>query len=363
MNIDHFDYMQHAIDLALKAKGQTSPNPMVGCVIVKNGKIVGEGYHKKCGGPHAEVYALKQAGDKAKDATMYVTLEPCCHIGRTPACVDRVIESGISKIYVAMKDPNPLVSGRSIRKMKKAGLQVEVGLLFDQAIEMNEPFLKYITTGRPFVVAKSAQTIDGKIATVSGNSKWITSEKTRKFARKKRDEFDAIVVGINTVLNDDPQLTGSRKSKSLTKVIVDSMAKIPLKSKLFDSGDEVIVAITSKAPIHRVKRLHLKGVAVVVCPQYKGGVDLRYLMNELCQMGYVKILLEGGSLLIGSALRDELVDVMQVYLAPKVLGDAKGLSSVTGFSHKLIDQSVVLDLRRVEVLATDIFLEYSIIKS
>ena len=209
MQDDHF--MQKALDLALKGKGETSPNPLVGCVIVKRNRIIAEGWHRRCGSDHAEIIALKKAGSQARGAEMYITLEPCNHYGRTPPCVDRIIKSGIKKVVIGMKDPNPLTNGKSIAKIGRAGIKTKIGVLKEESEIINEAFVKYIKKRMPFVAVKCAQSLDGKVATAKGQSKWITSEETRKLTRKIRDEFDAILVGITTVIKDNPRLNGSKK--------------------------------------------------------------------------------------------------------------------------------------------------------
>src|SRR3972149_5350146 len=224
-------YMKRAIDLALMAKGRTSPNPMVGAVIIKGGKIAGEGYHKKAGTQHAEVNAINSAGKNAKDGIMYVTLEPCCHQGRTPPCTKTIIKSGIKKIVIGMVDPNPIVSGKGIEELKGAGIQVSTGLLEKECKRLNEVYIKYITTKKPFVLLKVAMSLDGKIATCKRGSKWITSEPSRERVHNLRDEVDAVMVGIGTVLQDNPNLTVSLKRgnvKNPIRIIVDSQLRIPL---------------------------------------------------------------------------------------------------------------------------------------
>lgn len=351
-------YMQRALDLALQAKGQTSPNPMVGCVIVKNNQVIAQGWHKKAGFDHAEVVALKKAKDKARGATMYVTLEPCAHFGRTPPCVKRIIESGIKEVVIAMKDPNPLVSGRSIAQLKKSGIRINVGLFESQARELNEVFIKYITQSMPFVVGKIAQTLDGKIATSTGHSQWITSEKTRQFSRYLRDEFDAILVGINTVIKDNPQLTGLRKDKTLRKIILDPTLRISPQAKLFQniSPEHCIMATTTQAPINKVNLFRKKGSHVLICPKKQGKIDLRWLFKELAKKEITSILIEGGARTIGEALKQNVIDKMHIYMAPKILGDEKALSSVVGLNIKDVNRSFRLQHMHYYNIGEDVFL-------
>jgi len=355
MNKD-LEFMEYALRLAEKGRGKTLPNPMVGCVIVKQGKIIGGGWHKRCGGPHAEIFALNQAKEKAVGATMYVTLEPCAHQGRTPPCVDRVISSGIKRVVIAAQDPNPLVRGRSVKKLKWAGVEVVTGILGEQANTLNKGFHKYITQNIPFVTAKIAQTLDGKVATSAGESKWITSAKTRLYARRQRDAFDAILVGINTVLKDDPQLNPDSKDKPWTKIVVDSSLKIPLTAKLFEKFS-CIVATTRKASARKRSLLEKKGVSVVVCPSRAGQVDLKWLMRYLAAQEISNILIEGGSTVIGGALTLKIVDRMMIYMSPKIFGDRKALCSVAGLKVRHVQEALKLKNTRMTQIGDEFCVE------
>ena len=311
---DDIFYMRRALMLAGKGRGAVSPNPMVGCVIVKAGRIIAEGWHKGYGGDHAEVEALKQAGIKAKGSVMYVTLEPCSHWGHTPPCVDAVLAAGIKKVVMAMTDPNRLTNGKSAAKLRDAGIDVVVGVCEADARAMNAPFIKYISTKTPFVVAKTAQTLDGRIATRSGDSKWITSETSRAFARGKRNDFDAILAGIGTVLADDPGLEAP--AKAIKKIVLDSKLRIPVNARLFKGAQpgQVIIAVTGKASEARIRRLEKQGVRVILCPEKNGRVDLKALFKALAKMGIASILIEGGAAVIGSALKAGLLDELNVYI-------------------------------------------------
>lgn len=357
MKSNHAYFVKKALALALKAKGMTSPNPIVGAVLVKNGRVIAEGYHRRCGEDHAEVVALKKAGLQAKGATLYVTLEPCHHVGRTPPCVDAVIKSQIKEVVIAHLDPNPLTSGKSVKKLRKAGIKVEVGVLKEECQKANEIFIKYITKKLPFVVAKSAQSLDGKIALANGLSKWITSEKSRAHARKIRDEFDAIMVGINTVLKDDPGLTGVRKDKCLKKIIVDSRLRISSHAKLFKSGSASdCYVLTGKADQAKINAFRQNGVHVLICPARNGRVDLTFGLRELAKREIASVLIEGGAHLIGSALKDGLVDKLHIYVAPVVVGDEKALSSVVNLGPKKFSQAVQLRDFEIKNMGEDIFL-------
>jgi len=349
-------YMRHALQLAMRAKGKTLPNPMVGCLIVKGGTIVGEGWHKRCGGAHAEIFALRQAQDRSMGATMYVTLEPCAHQGHTPPCVDQVIASGVKRIVIAAQDPNPLVRGRSIKKLKWAGVDVVVGVLQEEAVALNRAFNKYITQKMPFVTAKIAQSLDGKVATSDGGSKWITSLESRRYARKKRDEFDAILVGVNTVLKDDPQLNPATKRKPWTKIVVDSSLRIPLKARMFRDFS-CVVATTAKASKRKIALLEQKNIQVVICPERAGRVDLRWLMEFLVRQEISNILIEGGSAVIGQALALKLVDRMMVYVALKIFGDETALDAVRGLRAHNVGKTVELNDVSVMAMGRDLYIE------
>jgi len=278
-------YMQQAYHLALKGKGKTSPNPLVGAVLVKDGRLLAEGYHRRCGGDHAEIIALKKGGQRARGATLYVTLEPCFHYGRTPPCVDAIIQSGIKEVYVGMIDPNPLTQGQSIRKLRRAGIKVRVGFMRKELRRMNESFIKYIKFKKPFVVVKCAQTLDGKIATSHGQSKWITSEQTRAYARRLRSDFDAILVGINTVLKDDPSLNALNRSQRLKKIVLDSQLRISPKARLFKNTlpQNCLLVTTRKAPRRKIIFFQRKGIQVIMAPPQKGKFDPCWLFPYLAK--------------------------------------------------------------------------------
>ena len=352
------DYIHHAMQLALKAKGNTSPNPLVGAVIVKGNRMIAQGWHHRCGSDHAEIIALKKAGTKAQGAKLYVTLEPCFHYGRTPPCVDKIIQSGIKEVIVGMKDPNPLTNGKSIQKLKLSGIKTKVGFLQNELSQMNEAFVKYQKTRMPFVVAKCAQTLDGKIATATGQSQWITSVKTRAFARGLRNDFDAILVGINTVLKDNPGLNAERQIKPIRKIILDSSLQISISAKLFSDTQpsQCIVATTAQASAKKIKFFQNKGVHVIICPEKDARIDLKWLFKELAKLEIISILIEGGATVIGSALKENLVDKMHFYLAPKIIGDQTALNSVVGFKINNVNQAVSLENLTLKKIDKDIFI-------
>jgi diaminohydroxyphosphoribosylaminopyrimidine deaminase/5-amino-6-(5-phosphoribosylamino)uracil reductase len=320
-------YMRLALRLARKGLGRTSPNPMVGAVVVKGKTIVGRGYHHRAGEPHAEILALRQAGTKARGATLYLNLEPCDHVGRTPPCTRAILKAGVARVVAGMKDPNPLVSGAGIRRLRKAGVRVEVDVLEKECRELNAPFCKYITRERPFVTLKAATSLDGKVATRSGDSRWISSEASRNYVHRLRQAMDAVVVGIGTVRKDDPQLTvrlpGRRRPHHPLRVIVDSRLRIPLYSQLVRTAGQypTLVATTRAASFSRRRRLAAANVEVtILAKDARGHVSLRGLMKELARRGVVSVLLEGGSTLNASALREGVVDRLLFFLAPKIIG-------------------------------------------
>ncbi|MFQ5901641.1 MAG: bifunctional diaminohydroxyphosphoribosylaminopyrimidine deaminase/5-amino-6-(5-phosphoribosylamino)uracil reductase RibD [Thermodesulfobacteriota bacterium] len=332
---DKEGFMRMAIVLAKKGIGKTSPNPMVGAVIVNDGAVVGKGFHHKRGKTHAEVNALQEAGAKAKGADIYINLEPCNHIGMTPPCTEKLIDRGIARAFIGMQDPNPVVSGKGIERLRDAGIEVEVGLLDDKCKRLNEAYIKYITTKTPFVTLKLASTLDGKIATFSGESRWITSTDSRKKVHKIRKLVDAIMIGVGTVLRDDPELTARPSHRSLKtargkhphRIIVDSKLRTPLKAKVLKQvpGSRIYIATTYKAPLKTVEKMRALGVNILFLPLLKDGVDLTKLMVELGRLEIVDLLIEGGTKLATSAVKMGVVDKLSLFFAPKILGGTKSV--------------------------------------
>lgn len=327
-------YMAEALALASLGLGRTSPNPAVGCLIVKDGRVIGRGWHRKAGTPHAEIHALKEAGQEARGASLFVTLEPCSHHGRTPPCADAVIAAGIKRVVAAMADPNPKVAGRGLERLRKAGVEVQVGVLEHEARRLNEVFIKYITDGLPFVWLKSAMTLDGKTATRAGDSRWVTGEDARREVHQLRDRLDAIMVGVGTVLADDPQLTcrvpGGRDP---IRVIVDSLARTPSEAALFRTGSPAptLIAITAAAHPERVRALEKAGAEILVLEsQPDGRVSLPSLLRRLAGREIASILLEGGHSLNASAIQDGLADKAWFFIAPKIVGGAAAPGPVGG---------------------------------
>ncbi|RKD24926.1 diaminohydroxyphosphoribosylaminopyrimidine deaminase / 5-amino-6-(5-phosphoribosylamino)uracil reductase [Caminicella sporogenes DSM 14501] len=355
-------FMERAFQLAKKGEGFVNPNPMVGAVIVKNNTIIGEGYHKYFGGNHAEVEALNSIIDSPEGATMYVTLEPCSHFGKTPPCTDAIIKSGIKKVVISMLDPNPLVSGRGVKKLKDNGIEVITGILEDKAKKLNEIFIKYITKKIPFCLMKSAMSLDGKIATKFSDSKWITNKFSRQYVHKLRHKYSAIMVGINTILIDDPLLTAripNFKAKNPIRIIVDTNCKIPLDSKVVKtiSKAKTIIATTNLAPEEKIDKLKEKGVDVLIIPTKDNRVDLKKLMENLGQMGIDSVLLEGGGTLNYSALKTGIVDKINFFIAPKIIGGYLAKTAVEGDGASLVKDSFSIKNISIKTFEDDIMIE------
>lgn len=353
--------MQLALGLAEKARGRTSPNPMVGAVLVKDGEVVGQGFHAKAGSAHAEVVALADAGEKARGATAYVTLEPCCHYGRTGPCTEALIKAGVVRVVAAMTDPNPLVAGKGLAILKKAGLEVKCGVLEEEAKRLNEVFIKYITTKRPFVVLKAATSLDGKIATATGESKWITGEAARAYGHRLRDSYDAIMVGVNTILTDDPSLTArlpEGRGKDPIRIILDSYARTPTGAKILlqESAAHTIVATTEAAPVERRASLMAAGAEVLIVPGTGPGVDLNKLMEMLGEKQITSILIEGGGKVNGSALAAGIVDKVAWFIAPKIIGGDAAPGPVRGEGVATLRDATQLYDVEVQRLGEDILL-------
>ena len=349
--------MREALRIAENAKGRTSPNPMVGAVIVKNDRIIAEGWHRQAGTPHAEVHALRMAGELAYGATLYVTLEPCSHFGRTPPCANAIVNSGIKRVVAAMSDPNPKVAGRGFKILRDAGIEVEVGICEDEARRLNESFIRWVTNNRPFVTIKTAMSLDGKIATSTGQSQWITSEKSRRRVHELRDIHDAIMVGIGTVLADNPSLTTRIEGgKNPIRIIVDSNARTPINSNVvIDNQAKTIVAVTTNAPTARLVSLTSAGVEIIVAGDGVH-VDLNLLMNELAKREITSVFVEGGGTLNFSLLNAGLVDKVCTFIAPKIIGGRGALTPVEGEGFENLNNAIKLRDITTEVIDNDILI-------
>lgn len=354
--------MEHALALASKARGHTSPNPMVGAVIVRDGEIVGEGHHQKAGDAHAEIHALNQAKGLAEGATMYVTLEPCCHWGRTSPCTEALIRGKLANVFVAMQDPNPQVAGNGIRQLEEAGIHVQVGICEAESRQLNEVFIKYITTQLPFVILKSAISLDGKIATASGESQWITSEASREKGHEIRAQVDAILVGVGTVLQDNPSLTArlpGRKDEDPIRIVVDSQGRTPLGARIFnpESNAGTLIATTGNASSEKIEALKSVGAHVLIIEAKNGRICLSALMRELGHREITSVLIEGGGEINAAALETGIVDKLMFFIAPKLIGgkDAPGPIGGTGIDY--LAEAFELHNVKTTQIGTDLLIE------
>ncbi|MBU4319843.1 MAG: bifunctional diaminohydroxyphosphoribosylaminopyrimidine deaminase/5-amino-6-(5-phosphoribosylamino)uracil reductase RibD [Nitrospinae bacterium] len=386
--MNNISIMKRVLRLAGKASGMTSPNPMVGAVLVKNGKIIAEDYHRKPGAPHAEALVIDKTGEKAKGATLYVNLEPCCHTDkRTPPCTKAIIKAGIKKVVIGMKDPNPKVSGKGIAELRGAGINVVSGILEEDSIKLNEIYAKYIMTKRPFVILKVAMTLDGKIATPEGESKWITGEKARELVHKTRGRVDAVMTAIGTVKADDPQLTARIKkgtrdegqgTRSPIRIVIDPEFEIPIDAKILNTPPETIVVIKRSqksvsigdpSALGRTRRgeprrevrsqkleaLLNKNIKII---EYDGErVDMKWLMKKLGEMGIASVLIEGGSSLNSHALEYGIVDKVMFFIAPKIIGGKESFPSVGGKAVRKLSEAHQLKNITLKRIGDDILLE------
>ena len=342
-------YLRMACRLAQKAAGRTSPNPQVGAVIVRQGKIVGRGYHRFAGGEHAEIAALKRAGARARGATLYITLEPCSHQGRTPPCTGALIRAGIKEVVCGVKDPNPLVAGRGFRQLRRAGIKVRVGVLETECRVLIEAFAKFITRRMPFVTLKLAATLDGRIAAASGDARWISGEKSRNIVHRLRNEVDAVLVGLGTVKADDPQLTcriaGGRNP---WRIVLDSGLRVPLSAKILRLSDarKTIIAAGAGAAPAKTRALETLGVRVWRLPLRHHQVAWRPLLKKLARQGIVSMMIEGGGATAASALRERIVDKIFFFYAPKILG-GDALPMVEKLGLRRVKQAIAVNDLRV----------------
>lgn len=345
-------FMLRALELAEKARGKTSPNPMVGAVIVRDSTIVGEGFHSRAGEHHAEIIALQQAGENARGATLYINLEPCCHYGKTPPCTDAIIAAGIRKVHMAILDPNPLVQGKGKSILERAGIETSVGCCAQQARQLNEIFCYWIKERLPFVVAKFAMSLDGKIATKTGHSRWISSRESRIFSHKMRNEVDAILVGANTVKKDNPMLTTRLENTDVrhpVRVVMDSKEGLPHDAKIFSSDlpGQTILATT-------IAQSFPGNVEVIVLPENKGGVCISSLLKELGKRGITSLLVEGGGTILAGFLANNHVNKILAFVAPMIIGGKDAPSPVGGEGINYIEEAFTLRDLQVARLAQDI---------
>jgi diaminohydroxyphosphoribosylaminopyrimidine deaminase/5-amino-6-(5-phosphoribosylamino)uracil reductase len=355
------NYMEQALSLARLAQGQASPNPAVGAVVVKKGVVVGQGYTQPPGSHHAEVSALKQAGEEAKGGVMYVTLEPCCHYGRTPPCTRAITSAGISEVHMATIDPNPIISGRGKDELEREGVKTYLGEREEEAKEINEAYAKFITTAIPFITAKFAISLDGKIATRKGDSRWISGSEARKYVHNLRYTTDAIMAGVNTVLADDPRLTtrccggrGGTARKQPLRVIVDGEGRTPLTARVFNEPGKTILALGRKATPEEKAAFAQVGAEILELPAAKGLVDLEGLLVALGEREITSVLVEGGGILFGSLFDRGLVDKVIAFIAPIIIGGAEARTAIAGRGVDKVADSLRLERVRVERFGDDL---------
>lgn len=352
-------WMKRVLRLAAKGKGRTSPNPMVGAIVVRRGTVVGEGHHAKAGEAHAEILALRQAAEKSKGATLYLNLEPCTHYGRTPPCTPVVVKSGVKRVVLGMEDPNPLVKGKGVRTLREAGIEVRLGILEKECRRLNEAFCKYITKREPFVILKAAATLDGKIATRDGASKWISSEASRRLVHQLRNEVDGVLVGIGTVLKDDPLLTARIPGgRDPFRIILDSHLKIPEQANVLGtSPSKTIIVTTERASREKIETLEGKGTQILRVDSREGRVNLKSCLSSLGEKGITSLLVEGGSQVYGAFLDEGLVDKFLLFLAPRLMGDEEALSIFGGRGVATLQEATPLREVKVKRVGGDILIE------
>ena len=352
------DYMQRALALAGRALGRVSPNPAVGAVLVRDGRVVGEGFTRPPGGPHAEVVALEQAGEAARGSTLYVSLEPCCHQGRTPPCTEALIAAGVAEVHMAMLDPDANVDGRGRKALEAAGIAVQVGEHEEEARRLNEAYIKHRTTGLPFVIAKFAASLDGRIAAASGDSRWISGPQSLEWAHEQRTTVDAIMVGANTILVDNPQLTarpgGQESERQPLRVVVDSAGRTPANARVLRGPGRALIATSGRSEPSWRQALEAAGAEVLVLPGDGDSLDLKALLKALAERGVLSLLVEGGGILLGSVFDQGLVDKVQAIIAPMIIGASEAPAAVAGRGAQRLAQAWRLREVTVERLGEDI---------
>ncbi|HHW60701.1 MAG TPA: bifunctional diaminohydroxyphosphoribosylaminopyrimidine deaminase/5-amino-6-(5-phosphoribosylamino)uracil reductase RibD [Syntrophomonadaceae bacterium] len=355
-------YMQHAISIAARAHGRTEPNPMVGALIVdENGIIVGEGYHQQAGTAHAEIHALRQAGSRARHATVYVSLEPCSHYGHTPPCTEALIEAGVKRVVIAMQDPNPQVAGNGIKRLQAAGIEVETGILEQEAARLNEVFIKHIQTGLPFIASKTAMTLDGKIATKTGDSKWISNEQSRHYVHQLRNQYQAIMVGIGTVMIDDPRLNTRLETSSKrdpVRVIIDTKLDIPVQSRIVQSAEQQKTVVFCGRQVNDAKcrALEKRGVQINRVDSRGDLLSMQQVFKLLYEQGICSILVEGGSSLNGTLLQEKWFDRVYFFIAPKIIGGHSAPGPFGGVGCEKISQGIRVIEREIHSFGEDLMI-------
>lgn len=356
---DDMHWMRRALELAARGRGAVEPNPLVGAVVVRDGACVGEGWHQRYGGPHAEVNAFAAAGEAARDATLYVTLEPCCHHGKTPPCTDAVLAAGVRRVVAAMRDPFPAVSGEGLALLQRAGVEVEAGVSEADARMLNAPYLKLLATGRPYVHAKWAMTLDGKIATRSGDSKWISNAASRQIAHAIRGRMDGIIVGIGTALADDPLLTARPPGPRVAcRVVLDSRARLPIDANLVRTAHEVptLVVTGASAPSSHRQALRERGCELLELAVESGRRQATALLDELGRRRFTNVLVEGGGGVLGSFVDARAIDEVHVFVAPRLVGGSDARSPVLGRGVERLADALSLSRLEVQTVEGDVYL-------
>lgn len=355
--------MRLAIELAAKGEGYTSPNPMVGAVVVKEGRIIGKGYHEKYGSPHAERNALASCSESPKGADIYVTLEPCCHYGKQPPCTDALIEAGIARVFAGSPDPNPKVAGKGFSILREEGIEVVENVLRDECDALNPVFFHYIKTNRPFVILKYAMTIDGKIACFTGKSKWVTGEKARAHVHSQRHKYSSVLVGSQTVLEDDPMLNCRMEGGcNPVRIVADSRLRTPLTSQLVETARDIPLIIATSKRKDETSAYEKKGCKILTIGEKEGHIDLQELLLKLGEEKIDSLILEGGGTLTWSFVKNGLVDKVQAYIAPKIFGGKDAKTPVEGFGFEDPSKALVLGEPVITKLGTDILMEFDVIK-
>lgn len=350
-------WMRVCLSLARKGEGKVSPNPLVGAVVVKEEKLISQGYHSRFGGPHAEVIALKKAGEKAQGSTLYVSLEPCSTWGKTPPCTRFILSSGVRRVVIGTLDPNPQNYQKGVKELREGGVEVVVGVEEEKAKKINEAFFKFMKEGRPWVVLKAAVSLDGKISTFAGESFWITQEKARKFSHRLRDRVDAILVGVNTIIKDNPQLLAP--SRSILRVVLDSSLRVPFSAKIFQNQErgKTLIFTTQKAEREKISELHSRGIEVLGGEKKEDRVSLEFVLKELKKRKILSLLVEGGGEVIASFIEENLADKIFLFVAPRIIGGKKSPTWVEGKGVKKLSETPWLRIEKIKRIGEDFLIE------
>lgn len=355
--------MQLALELAKKGENKTFPNPNVGAIIFKNGKIIGKGYHRFFGDNHAEINALKQAGNDAENSTLIVTLEPCSHHGKTPPCVDAIIKANIKKVIVGIIDPNPLVSGNGIKKLKEAGIEVETGILKNKLDSFYKDYSKKFIEKKSFVVLKYAMTLDGKIASITGDSKWISSQKSRDWVHRFRTGFDGILVGVNTIIKDNPVLSSHGKGKNPVRIVIDPELEIPISSKVLNDKLPTVIIYSTENKEEKIVEIKKRNKFLIQIKSHSGIIDFKKILDELRRISIFSVLIEGGGFTAWNSLRDGVVNEIVTFISPKIIGGKDALTPVEGDGIEKIEKAIKTKIVEVKKIDEDVFIRSKVVKS